>query len=417
MGRLDEAIAAYRRAVELKADRPNLAVAYSNLGHALVERGQPREALAALRTALELNPDYAQAHDGLGKALAEMGRLDEAIAAYRRAIELKPALAEAHCNLGVALGHKGRLDEAVAAYRQAIRHKPGLIQAHFNLGIDLTASGRLDEAIAAYRQVIRLKPDYPMPHYDLGLALWMKGRLDEAIAEYRRAIELKPDYAEAHCNLGDCLRYRGDFAGALAATRRGHDLGSRRRDWPYPSAQWVRECRRLVDLDARLPALLQGKERPDGAAEQSELAQLCFYRRLHVTAARLWAEAFRAEPKLADDLEAAHRYHAACAAAGVGCAKGPEAEKLPDKERGRWRRQALAWLRADLGLRARQLDSGKPGDRARVRQTLRHWQHNPDLIGLRDPASVAKLPGDEQQACKRLWVEVGALLTRANAAR
>src|SRR5262249_52213844 len=91
-------------------------------------------------------------------------------------------------------------------------------------------------------------------------------------------------------------------------------------------------------------------------------------------------------------------------------------EKLAEKERARWRRQALTWLRSDLTLRTRQLESGKPADRADVQEKVRHWQWDPSLIGLRDPADVAKLPADERQACRQLWAEVEALLARADGA-
>ena len=44
---------------------------------------------------------------------------------------------------------------------------------------------------------------------------------------------------------------------------------------------------------------------------------------------------------------------------------------------------------------------------------LRHWQADPDLSGLRDTAELAKLPADEQEACKKLWADVQALLDKA----
>jgi hypothetical protein len=48
-------------------------------------------------------------------------------------------------------------------------------------------------------------------------------------------------------------------------------------------------------------------------------------------------------------------------------------------------------------------------EHARIRQALQHWQKDPDLAGIRDPDTVAKLPADEQQACKKLWAEVATL--------
>ena len=32
---------------------------------------------------------------------------------------------------------------------------------------------------------------------------------------------------------------------------RGHELGSQRKDWHYPSAEWVRECRRQLEVAGR----------------------------------------------------------------------------------------------------------------------------------------------------------------------
>ena len=42
------------------------------------------------------------------------------------------------------------------------------------------------------------------------------------------------------------------------------------------------------------------------------------------------------------------RYEAATAAALAGSSQGEDAGPLDDKERARWRRQALSWLRQDL---------------------------------------------------------------------
>jgi serine/threonine-protein kinase len=172
-----------------------------------------------------------------------------------------------------------------------------------------------------------------------------------------------------------------------------------------------------MELAARLPAVLLGEVSPATAAERNEYGQVCYFKRLYGAAARLWADAFRADPKLAENLKEAYRYHAACAAARAGGAAGKGGEQLTEEERARWRRQALAWLRADLVLRARQLGSGKAKDLRDVRQRLRHWQWDPDLAGLRDRVEVARLPAEEQRECHQLWGEVKALLAKADTAR
>jgi hypothetical protein len=120
---------------------------------------------------------------------------------------------------------------------------------------------------------------------------------------------------------------------------------------------------------------------------------------------------------LADDLGAAHRYNAACNATLAGCGQGKDADKVDNKERARWRKQALEWLRADLVLWAKQLETGKPKDRATVQQKMRHWKSDRDLAAIRDKDAVSTLPAEEQEACKKLWADVDTLLQKAATAR
>ena len=58
--------------------KPDYAEVHSNLGNALKDQGKLEEAIACCRKALQLKPDYAEAHCTLGVALKEQGKLDEA---------------------------------------------------------------------------------------------------------------------------------------------------------------------------------------------------------------------------------------------------------------------------------------------------------------------------------------------------
>jgi serine/threonine protein kinase/Flp pilus assembly protein TadD len=413
-GQLDDAIAAWRRAAELK---PDLVLAHDNLASALWRMQRLDEALAAFRRVVELQPDCADSHCSLGCCLWKMDRPDETIAAFGQAVKLKPDSVEAHFNLGIAFAHEGRVDEALAAYGRAIDLKPDYADAHFNLGLALERKGRLGDAVPAFRRVVDLKPDYAGAHYNLGNALREKGRLDEAVAAYRQAVELQPDFAEGYCNLGLILQRQGDFARSLDALKEGHKLGTRRPDWPYPSAEWVRECRRQIELEERLPAIVQGEDQPASAAERNEFALLCYHKNYYVAAARFWADAFTADPNLADDVSAGRRAMAASAAVLASAGQGVDPRQLDDKERVCWRKQAVDWLRADLAANAKLLASAKPQDRWLVQQRLRSWQCGQDFAGLRDASALADLSTDEQKACKLLWAEVDALLTKADDAK
>jgi serine/threonine-protein kinase len=244
------------------------------------------------------------------------------------------------------------------------------------------------------------------------MAMVARGRPDEAIAEYREAIRIDKDFADAHCDLGLALWQQGAFRLALEALRRGHELGQARGlRWRNPSAQWVRQCERMVDLDERLPELLAGKVLPASAVERVELAQVCGFKRLNGAACRFYEEAFAVQPGLA----AAHRYNAARAAAQAGCGQGKDTDKLDDRERASLRRQALGWLRADLEARGRLPD--REPDRTRsaatVARVLDRWVTDPDFVGVREPEQLAKLPEAERPAWQKLWAEVADTLARA----
>jgi serine/threonine-protein kinase len=444
-GKLPEAIAAIREAIRLK---PDDAKARSNLGIALRDQGKLPEAIAAIREAIRLKPDLAVSHYILGMALNAQGKLPEAIAAYREAIrlqpdrvdarcnlgeilcdktrdyidaeaefreaiQLRPDFAVAHHNLGVALKAQDKLDDAIAEFRAAIRLEPDDARAHANLGLALSDQRELDDAIVELRTAIRLEPGDGVVHYNLANALRGQGKLDDAIAEYRTAIRLQPENAEAHCNLGHTLRDQRKYAGALAELRKGHELGSRRQGWRYPSARWVQEAERLAALAGRLPALLKGDDRPRDNAERLALAQFCRDTNRHAAAARFWGEAVKSDPRLADDRQAQHRYNASCAAALAATGAGKDEPPLDDAARARLRAQAMEWLQAELAAWVKAFDAAPTQIKAMIAPTLEHWKVDADLAGIRDPEPLSKLAVADQKSWQTLWADVEALLKRA----
>ena len=80
----------------------------------------------------------------------------------------------------------------------------------------------------------------------------------------------------------------------------------------------------MIALEARLPAVVEGCDRPADPEELAAFARLAFARHQHAASARLWAEAFAASPALAADLASLNRFQAARAAALAGTEGGPE---------------------------------------------------------------------------------------------
>ena len=248
-----------------------------------------------------------------------------------------------------------------------------------------------------------------MAHYHLGDVLHLQGDFPGCRAAYEKAIALKPDYAEAHCRLGMLLQLQGEFATAVEELRRGHELGSKDPRWRHPSAQWLRQCQRLLELDGRLPDILAGKAAPANSDERIELAQVCACKQRNRDAVRFYEEAFASQPAH----RAVHRYDAACRAALAGCGRDKGSDKLDDKERARLRSLALDWLRADLEARGRLLDKEPARAAANVAATLQQWLVDAGLGGVRGPQALAKLPEAERPTWQKLWKDVAYLLKRA----
>ena len=82
---------------------PHFAAAHVNVGIALEEEGKADEAIRAYRKALEAEPERFAAHYNLGNALFRKGLYADAARAYERILDRQPDHAAAHKNLGIAL--------------------------------------------------------------------------------------------------------------------------------------------------------------------------------------------------------------------------------------------------------------------------------------------------------------------------
>ena len=168
-------------------------------------------------------------------------------------------------------------------------------------------------------------------------------RLKQAVEWQRKALAANPanpshrNYLIGHLmNLVGTARELRDSAGVAQAER---ELAAVRESDPAIKALELRGCRRSS----------KAIRRPRTAADRLQLAQRAFDKTLYATAAKLWADALNADPKLGDDRQVQHRYNAACAAALAGSSKGKDHPAPDVAAKAKLREQALSWLKAELG--------------------------------------------------------------------
>jgi tetratricopeptide (TPR) repeat protein len=167
LGRLEEAAASYRRGVALQ---PGHTRGRANLGITLLRLGHPAEARVELERALALQegapapdgpppPALATAHLALADALLELGQPEQAIPHYRRALAIDPARSRARRRLGVALVRSGHFAEARPLLARTLARGGGSAQEEAALARALAGRGRPRQATRHYRAALALAPD------------------------------------------------------------------------------------------------------------------------------------------------------------------------------------------------------------------------------------------------------------------
>jgi Flp pilus assembly protein TadD len=197
-GRTAEAMAHFRRVVELKSDH---ASARSNLGLLLLESGRPAEALPVLESALVHGSEDVNLHVNLGDARAALGDASGAEEAWVRALALAPGNLHAHDRLGVLRLQQDRPVEAERHFRALLSSLPGELTVRHNLGAALARQGRLDDALEQYEACLAMDPKDADAHYNAGTILARTGRLEDGVRHLAEAVRLDPGSEEARRNL------------------------------------------------------------------------------------------------------------------------------------------------------------------------------------------------------------------------
>jgi tetratricopeptide (TPR) repeat protein len=456
MDHAEEALESYVKALAIRErlarDNPivtrfqsDLARSHNSIGALQIETGHPDQALESYRNALAIRERLAREHPDVTAFLSD--------------------LAVSHNNIGSLQRHTGQPDQALASYAKALaiceplacdnpsvtafQHDSAI--SHINIANLHSATGRPNQALESYAKALaineRLARDHPeKPDYasELGATLNNMATIDgaarrfqEAHDQLRQAISWQKKALAANPNQPTYRQFlRNHLTNLINAAKALGKLDEGR------TAQ--RELDELeaadpakVALDARLNAVTRG-EPPKDNRERLQLAYRAYKKTLNAASARLYAEALAADPKLADDRQQQHRYNGACAAVlaataakangeeGVGTGapkkRSPTAEKvargaaeqpLTSSDRAKMRNQARTWLEAELNAWSKLLESAKARQPKVIAETLKHWQQDSDLAGVRDDAALTRLSEDERNEWKSLWADVDSLLKKA----
>jgi len=167
-----------------------------NLGNGFLQKGQVDEAIASYEKALEIKPKYAEAETNLGTALMQREGIDQAITHYQRALAINPNFVEAHYDLANVFLQKGEEGEAIVHFQRVLELQPQNIQAGNNLALLLATSsnGTLRNGTKAVELAERMNQlsggGQPVILVALAAAYAETGQFPRAVETAQKALQL-----------------------------------------------------------------------------------------------------------------------------------------------------------------------------------------------------------------------------------
>ena len=231
-GRREEALIQLQKMLNREASPEG----YNTAGVMYYQSQQIEEAIAAFKSALQINPRYQPAKNNLHQLYREQGIAALAAETYPaamsfllEALQLNPTDSTLYNLTGEVYARSGDYQNAIGEYKKALRFNPGNIDAkqnlarsYNNLGVQLTQSQRWKEAIDAYQQARQLIPDLASVKNNLTDLYWKRastfrenGNLDLAIEAYRELLEFDSDALDAHSLLGDLYLQKRNYPQAI----------------------------------------------------------------------------------------------------------------------------------------------------------------------------------------------------------
>jgi DNA-binding winged helix-turn-helix (wHTH) protein/tetratricopeptide (TPR) repeat protein len=170
----------------------------------IIRHEDNRQALAFLREAVRISPEYGEAWGALAltyriaideESPERVAGFDERLReAVRNAERHDPGNPDAAAALLLAQPMFGQWSKLEPVYRAAIRRHPGHGAGYAMLGTLLMEVGRWSDAVAVLQSAKARNPSSPVLRYKLIVSLWSAGQISAAEEEIDQAMQLWPQH-------------------------------------------------------------------------------------------------------------------------------------------------------------------------------------------------------------------------------
>jgi tetratricopeptide (TPR) repeat protein len=177
------------------------------LGAAFDQLKRPKDAIAAYKRAVDLEPGDAPSMNALGQALLNDNQIDAALKEYKDIAAADPEDAGAMVKIAEIQRRQGKYEDALATIRQARKKDPENLEAGYNEGLLLDVLGHYDDAAAVYEKMVE-QTSHANGAYTaeeknnrgifldrLGAIYHEQNKIDQAVATFQKMIDMGGDTA------------------------------------------------------------------------------------------------------------------------------------------------------------------------------------------------------------------------------
>ena len=166
-------------------------------------KGQRKRAIAELKMAIALAPNFASAFHYLGIIYHQQKNYPEGEKAYRQALEIEPSNLDILSNLCRVCETQDHWDEALTIAERMLNLQPGNILTRKCIARSFAHKGLWNEAYDAVAALIKEQPQDADLHLLKGYVCSNMQKMTESEEEYKYAIECDPTWLESYVELAE----------------------------------------------------------------------------------------------------------------------------------------------------------------------------------------------------------------------